>query len=172
MDLAPAPGETRGMESPRSKERMSPLALGQARTAALVAANEDEAGRVWAWVDVGQGPERAALQVPLSAARLERIAAEQRPVIVYRAPGGLEVVAVVGLALAPPLAPLAPAGAPIEADVDGQRLRLHAEREIVLSCGKASITLRANGRVIIQGTQIESYAEGTNRIKGGQVRIN
>ena len=60
----------------------------------------------------------------------------------------------------------------IEADVDGRRVRLTARDEIVLQCGKASITLRRNGRVIVRGTYIETHSDGTNRIKGGQVQIN
>jgi hypothetical protein len=60
----------------------------------------------------------------------------------------------------------------IEADVDGKRVRLTAQDEIVLQCGSASVTLRRNGRVVIRGTYVETHSEGTNRIKGGQVRIN
>lgn len=60
----------------------------------------------------------------------------------------------------------------LEADVDGKRVRITAQDEIVLECGSASITLRRNGRVIVRGTYVESYSDGTNRIKGGQVRIN
>jgi uncharacterized protein (DUF2345 family) len=60
----------------------------------------------------------------------------------------------------------------IDADADGKRVRLVAKDEIVLECGKASITLRRNGRVIVRGTHVETNSEGTNRIKGGQVRIN
>jgi hypothetical protein len=60
----------------------------------------------------------------------------------------------------------------IEADVDGRRVRVTAKDEIVLQCGSASITLRRNGRVVIHGTFVETRSEGTNRIKGGQVRIN
>jgi hypothetical protein len=60
----------------------------------------------------------------------------------------------------------------IEADVDGRRVRIVAKDEIVLECGNASITLRRNGRIIIKGTYVETCSEGTNRIKGGQVRIN
>ncbi len=68
----------------------------------------------------------------------------------------------------------AAAGAPpvIEADVDGKRVRIVAQEEIVLECGNASITLRRNGRIVIKGTYVETSSEGTNRIKGGQVRIN
>lgn len=60
----------------------------------------------------------------------------------------------------------------LEADVDGKRVRITAQDEIVLECGSASITLRRNGRVVVRGTYVESYSDGTNRIKGGQVRIN
>ena len=60
----------------------------------------------------------------------------------------------------------------IEADVDGRRVRIIAKDEIVFECGQASVTLRRNGRIIIRGTYVETHSEGTNRIKGGQVRIN
>jgi hypothetical protein len=43
---------------------------------------------------------------------------------------------------------------------------------VVIACGKASITLRRNGRVVIRGTHVETLSSGTNRIKGGQVRVN
>jgi len=60
----------------------------------------------------------------------------------------------------------------IEADVDGRRVKVTAEEEIVLQCGSASLTLRRNGRVIIRGTYLESHSDGTNRIKGGQILLN
>ena len=56
--------------------------------------------------------------------------------------------------------------------MDGARVRICARDEVVISCGPASITLRRNGRVIIRGTHVETDSEGTNRVKGGQVRIN
>lgn len=58
------------------------------------------------------------------------------------------------------------------AHVDGKRVAVRGQDEVVLSCGKASITLRRNGRVIIKGTQIESRAAGANKVRGGSVRIN
>jgi len=60
--------------------------------------------------------------------------------------------------------------------VDGQptpqRLQLEGRDEVVLRCGKASITLRRNGRVVIRGTYLESRSRGVNRVKGGSVEIN
>jgi hypothetical protein len=59
-----------------------------------------------------------------------------------------------------------------ELAVDGDRKQIEGLKEIVLRCGKASITLRSDGRVIIRGTYVETRASGTNRIKGGAVHIN
>ena len=49
---------------------------------------------------------------------------------------------------------------------------LTAEREIVLKCGKASITLTRAGKVIIRGAYVLSRSSGVNRIVGGSVQIN
>jgi hypothetical protein len=65
-----------------------------------------------------------------------------------------------------------PPGVTLEATIDGSRMRIGAKDEVVLQCGKASITLRRNGRVVIRGTHVETHSTGTNRIKGGQVRVN
>jgi hypothetical protein len=56
--------------------------------------------------------------------------------------------------------------------VDGERLVITADREIVLQCGEASVTLTRAGRVIIRGKDLLSRSSGTNRIKGGSVQIN
>ncbi|MCO3056629.1 hypothetical protein FA246_10035 [Pseudomonas aeruginosa] len=58
------------------------------------------------------------------------------------------------------------------AQLDGERLEFSAEREIVLRCGKASITLTRAGKVIIRGAYLSSRSTGVNRIKGGSVQIN
>lgn len=56
--------------------------------------------------------------------------------------------------------------------LDGQQLVLSAEQEIVLRCGKASITLTRAGKVLIRGAYLLSRSSGVNRIKGGSVQIN
>jgi hypothetical protein len=60
----------------------------------------------------------------------------------------------------------------VQVDVDGDRLVLTGEREIVLRCGKASLTLTADGKVLLKGAYVVSHATGTNRIRGGSVQIN
>jgi hypothetical protein len=61
---------------------------------------------------------------------------------------------------------------PIQVDVDGERVTLTAQREIVLKVGKASITLTRAGKVLIRGAYLLSRSSGVNRIKGGSVQIN
>jgi hypothetical protein len=61
---------------------------------------------------------------------------------------------------------------PLDVQVDGERLVLTAKREIVLRCGKASITLTRAGKVLIRGDYVLSRSSGVNRIKGGSVQIN
>jgi hypothetical protein len=61
---------------------------------------------------------------------------------------------------------------PIEAKLDGERVVLTAKKEIVLRCGKASITLTCAGKVLIRGAYLLSRSSGVNRVKGGSVQIN
>ncbi|MBZ8141134.1 hypothetical protein CLD22_14625 [Rubrivivax gelatinosus] len=55
---------------------------------------------------------------------------------------------------------------------DGERHVIQAEREIVLQCGEASITLTRAGKVLIRGTYVLSRSTGYNKIKGAAVDIN
>jgi hypothetical protein len=59
-----------------------------------------------------------------------------------------------------------------EVRVDGKKIAFEAKEEIVLRCGKASITLTRAGKVIIRGTYLLNRSSGVNRIKGGSVQIN
>lgn len=59
-----------------------------------------------------------------------------------------------------------------QVEIDGERLTLEAAREIVLRCGKASLTLSADGSVTVSGTRILSRAAGANRLQGASVHLN
>lgn len=54
----------------------------------------------------------------------------------------------------------------------GDRQVIEAEHELVLRCGAAAITLRADGTVRITGRDITSWARRRHRIRGGSVAIN
>jgi Domain of unknown function (DUF6484) len=74
-------------------------------------------------------------------------------------------------------APVVPKAEParveaVEVRRDGESIVLSAEREIVLSCGKASITLTRAGKILIRGAYVLTRSAGVNRIQGGSVQIN
>jgi len=62
--------------------------------------------------------------------------------------------------------------AQVEVDADGQRMLVNAKEQLVLRCGKASITLTKAGKVLIEGAYLLSRSTGVNRIKGGSVQLN
>lgn len=61
---------------------------------------------------------------------------------------------------------------PIEAKVDGEQVIIEGKKEVVLKCGKSSITLTRAGKVLIRGAYVLSRSSGVNRVKGGSVQIN
>lgn len=71
-----------------------------------------------------------------------------------------------------PAPPVRSGSSPPVATLDGERVVLTAEREIVLRCGEASLTLTRAGKVLVRGRHVSSRSTGVNRILGGAVRIN
>ncbi len=68
--------------------------------------------------------------------------------------------------------PQADKPAQVDVDADGQRLIVSAKEQLVLRCGKASITLTKAGKVLVEGSYVLSRSTGVNRIKGGSVQLN
>jgi hypothetical protein len=55
---------------------------------------------------------------------------------------------------------------------DNKRIVIEAQNEIHLKCGKSSIVLHRDGKVIIKGKKLVSRASETNKVRGGAVIIN
>lgn len=68
--------------------------------------------------------------------------------------------------------PRAEAAAQVEIDVDGRRMVISAAEQLVLRCGKASVTLTKAGKVLINGSYVSSRSTGVNRVRGGSVQLN
>jgi phage baseplate assembly protein gpV len=68
--------------------------------------------------------------------------------------------------------PLAEPPAQVEVDANGERMIVSAKEQLVLRCGKASVTLTRAGKVLIQGSYVSSRSTGVNRVKGGSVQLN
>lgn len=115
----------------------------------------------------GAGHAGARTTVPLDSSHVGR------QVVLAFEGGRLSAPIVLGV-LHEPLAELLDANVRVErdAEIDGERVVLSANREVVLRCGEASITLRRDGKVLIRGTHLLSRSSGPNRVKGASVQIN
>lgn len=56
--------------------------------------------------------------------------------------------------------------------VPPEALLLEGRDELILRCGKASLILRRNGQVLLQGTNIQVDAGTLLRLRGGKTQIN
>lgn len=57
-------------------------------------------------------------------------------------------------------------------EIDGRELVLTADTQLTLKCGKSSITLTRDGKIVIHGVNVVSRATSTQRIRGGTIALN
>jgi hypothetical protein len=126
-----------------------------------------------------RGPLAARVSASLDAGTLSRAAEQRQQALLMFENGDPALPIVVTLLATPSATPLIDAaleeeavGLPEEVVVDGERLVLRGQEEIVLECGRASITLRRDGKIVLRGADILTVASGVQRIKGGKVQIN
>ena len=128
-----------------------------------------------------EGNRRGSLTCRVSAAideaALERAAREkQDALLLFEGGDPARPVLVAVLRSATPMIDALLAGplpaAQKVARVDGRRVELEGREEVVLRCGKASLTLRADGRVVLRGVNVVTQADAVQKIRGGKVEIN
>lgn len=111
--------------------------------------------------------------VPARATVALRRAQVGREVLVVFADGDPHAPVVIGVLEPRPLrADDEPPRLPASMTVDGDRHVIEADREVVLRCGDASITLTRAGKVIIKGSYILSRSTGYHKIKGAAIDLN
>jgi hypothetical protein len=126
-----------------------------------------------AWVDYpgnphGPVPARSVVELSQDTAQVE----SSTPVLLVFERGDPSQPIIVGMVrdtLVP--SPRATAGLR-EAIVDGKRITLDAQEEILLRCGKSSILLRKDGKIVVKGGYIVSRSSGAHKIQGASVNIN
>ena len=65
--------------------------------------------------------------------------------------------------------------APTKVSVDGgaeEVVDIVGKEQVVIRCGRASITLTRAGKILLRGAYISSRSSGANRIKGGSIHLN
>lgn len=115
----------------------------------------------------GQSPVLALVATP-PGSDLIRAWAESSPVLVVAVDGDPRRPAIIGVVGTG----RAKKPMPMTATVDGRRVKITGQDEVVLTCGKASITLTKEGRIILRGSHLAAASTGLNRITGGSVQIN
>jgi hypothetical protein len=165
-------------ECSQDLDPLRPLAVGRVATSSLTPAFSGVVvGELVAMID-GRTPLVVYPGQPGSAAIAARSVVDlhgahvgKQIVLEFEAGDGAKPI-VVGVLRASQAWPLDETTGQVEVDADGERLTVTAKEELVLRCGKASITLTKAGKVLIQGSYVSSRSSGVNRIKGGSVHIN
>jgi hypothetical protein len=111
-------------------------------------------------------PRKAATLVDLQACHVGR------QVVLYVPDDGDHQPIVMGVVVADGSQSLPDIGEAAQLSADGKRLVVTATHELVLRCGKASLTLHKDGRIDICGEAILTRATGANRVQGGSVQLN
>jgi hypothetical protein len=125
-----------------------------------------------------RGPLAARVSAALDDAALGAAASEGHEVLLAfeRGDPGRPVVLAVLRSRSPltdaVLARAVPAAAPRNARVDGRLVEIEGKEEVILRCGRASLTLTRDGTVILRGVKVVSRSDGVNRIRGAKVEIN
>jgi hypothetical protein len=65
--------------------------------------------------------------------------------------------------------PLAP---PRDVRVNGRKVSIEADSELILKCAAATIRIGRDGLIAVRGERVTTQARGVNRIRGGSVEIN
>jgi len=126
-----------------------------------------------------RGPIAARVSAMIDAPMLAHAAEQRQQALLMFEDGNPALPILLTLLATPSATPLIDAvleqsaiEPPREAVVDGERVVIRGQEEIVLECGRSSITLRRDGKIVLRGTDILTVASGVQRIKGGKVQIN
>jgi hypothetical protein len=134
----------------------------------------DDEGRILFVAEQGDGvPVPVAIGVPISDGVLIPAARNRQRALVVRtdeSPPNWVLIGLVRERVSSTARDAAPGE--LEVKMDGETLRLTAEREIELRCGNASLILRQSGRVILKGTHVVTSSRGPLKVKGATVEIN
>lgn len=64
-------------------------------------------------------------------------------------------------------------GAPArDVRINGRRIAIQADAELVLRCANATVRIERDGQVSVRGERIVSQARGSHRVRGGSVELN
>lgn len=160
------------LQDDRSRSRGRPQADENVITGHL--AGVDDEGRVLFLEEGGAGaPVPVAIGLAISDGALVRAARHAQRALVVRTGGATPRLVLTGL-VRERVAAEARDAAPghLEVSVDGETVVLSADRRIELRCGKSSLILTREGRVVLKGAHVVSRSSGPNKLKGATIALN
>jgi hypothetical protein len=150
-----------------------PAPLGSARMVTGLLAGVDRDGgllfRPDGWTDA---PFAVEIGTSHSDAELVEAARTHRRAVVAVPEGAPPVLVSLVRARVLSPAPDEASPAPLDVVVDGKTVTMQASEQIELRCGKSSLLLHADGRVVLSGTYVVSTSRGPNKIRGATVTLN
>ncbi|MCC6649846.1 MAG: hypothetical protein IT348_01710 [Candidatus Eisenbacteria bacterium] len=149
---------------------VAPAALALARTGHLDGL--DDEGRVRFLPEGETTSEPAAIAAGIADATLLRAVRNKARALAIRTADPTPSWVVIGLVRERLSGDAVNRKGALEVRYEGESLHLAADRDLTLVCGKAKLTLRFDGRIELNGTNILSASRGPHRIKGATVAIN
>ncbi len=118
------------------------------------------------------GPQQAMTTMRLTAPQIEVLIATREPVLLTFDLERADHPILFGLTQPAPLPAALKGNEPLLAVVDGEAVELRGDERVELRCGKASIVMTKEGKILLSGTYISSVSSGAHRIRGGSMEIN
>jgi hypothetical protein len=138
-------------------------------------AGVDNEGRLLFRADGSHQVRPVAIAVPLSDEELVRAARLEQRALVLIAPGSQQSGVLVGMLrerVGSEARDAANAAGAVNVKVDGEAVRISAQSEIELRCGKSRLLMHKDGRIEISGNYLISRSRGPVKIKGATIALN
>jgi hypothetical protein len=134
----------------------------------------DADGRPLVLIGDGLSPVMARVGVPGPQPTSEDLQRGMSVVLMFDDDADISpvIVGIVRDRFEPPAAVPPPGGETKTVELNGNAVIVEGRDEIVLRCGLGSLTIRANGQIVVKGTRVVSRASETNKIRGASVQIN
>ncbi len=123
-----------------------------------------DAGRPTVEFDAGEGLQKATARVLQDMAAGGEPWAVGQSVLLTLERGDASLPVIIGR--------VADTLPPTTLTLKAEELNFEGREQVVLRCGEASITLKADGQVLVKGSRLLSRASESNKIRGATVLIN
>jgi hypothetical protein len=153
------------------RPRAAPSALVAVRLGTVTGWSE-KSGLLVDYPGSPHGPRPAMTTMRLTAPQIEALIASREAVLLTFDLERPDQPILFGLTQPLPSPSSMRESGPAHAVVDDEVVQLRGNERVELRCGKASIVMTKEGKIVLTGTYISSVSSGAHRIRGGSIEIN